>query len=328
MLVVCSPRLLLPLLMICWSLVPNAIPNAVADEGDEQKEKRVEIRIEIDGEGNIKGERNGEAMDEEELQAHVLRWQDKKHNQMLDAEGILALVGDDIDIPKDKLNKALTGKNMFVFRADDGDGEGEGFAWTSNDGELFEVKKNFLVSMSGAGGKYFVGVMLDSVGDALRSHVGLDEGQGLMVQGVIDDSPAEAAGLQANDILVEINGDAIDGEGGLVEAIQEAGENGDKVRFTIIRAGKEKIVKVKPGERKEDDVVRLQARLEGSGDDVEIIEVQPQSKKKKSRKRIRVKTRNDGDSSDGRNSQDLQKEVQELRALVEELRKSMGDDDE
>jgi hypothetical protein len=90
------------------------------------------------------------------------------------------------------------------------------------------------------GGRYRLGVALEPVGAALRAHLGIDDEVGLMVSQVLDDTPAEEIGLQRFDVLVGIAGDKINSgdQSSLVEAIEEAGEAGDRLRITFMRGGK------------------------------------------------------------------------------------------
>lgn len=52
----------------------------------------------------------------------------------------------------------------------------------------------------------YLGVSLQPMSDDLADSLGLDRNKGEIVQLVTDDSPAEAAGMQAGDIIVEVNG--------------------------------------------------------------------------------------------------------------------------
>jgi len=58
----------------------------------------------------------------------------------------------------------------------------------------------------------WLGVMFEPLGRKLAEHLGISPGGGVVLSRVVPGSPAEAAGLQALDILVEMDGDRIDVE--------------------------------------------------------------------------------------------------------------------
>ena len=70
--------------------------------------------------------------------------------------------------------------------------------------------------------------------------VGLDDrrdgGQGAIIAQVEDGTPAAAAGLLPGDIVIAVEGTAIDGGAGLVAAVRDQ-EPGDELEIRIIRGG-------------------------------------------------------------------------------------------
>jgi putative serine protease PepD len=74
-----------------------------------------------------------------------------------------------------------------------------------------------------------------------------DDGAARLVQ-VVETSPADRAGLQANDVITEVDGDAIETGDELRQAI-DAKKPGDRLTFTIRRSGDERTVRVTLGER-------------------------------------------------------------------------------
>lgn len=99
-------------------------------------------------------------------------------------------------------------------------------------------------------GKHFIGVHCDPIDEALRSHLGLEAGKGLIINQMTPDSPAEKAGLKNHDILLYAGEKPLSEVADLVAVINEAGEGGLIVELGIIRAGKEMSIEVTPEERR------------------------------------------------------------------------------
>ena len=98
-------------------------------------------------------------------------------------------------------------------------------------------------------GEYYLGLSLRPVGDTLRSHLRLEEEQGLVIMSVLEDSSASEAGLEQHDVLTFIDGVKIVGQQMLVDAIQEAGKNDREVELSYIRAGEHAKLSLKPMKR-------------------------------------------------------------------------------
>lgn len=87
-----------------------------------------------------------------------------------------------------------------------------------------------------------LGVLLESPGDALRAHLDLPE-HALILENVMEGLPADEAGLEQWDIVVEVNGESLDDEEALHHTLMES-EPGDEVDLVVIRHGKERKVSV------------------------------------------------------------------------------------
>ena len=87
----------------------------------------------------------------------------------------------------------------------------------------------------------FLGVSTSQVPDALRQHLGLQEGVGLVVELVEKDSPAEKAGLKKYDILNKLD-DQILINGQQLAVLIRAHKSSDSVKLTITRGGKQQTV--------------------------------------------------------------------------------------
>ncbi len=98
----------------------------------------------------------------------------------------------------------------------------------------------------------FLGVATSSVHPALREHLDLDEGFGIQVEQVLDDSPAGKAGLKKSDILILLNDQRLIGPEHLSLLVRSM-DSGEKVSLTVIRKGKEQKFEVELGERAESE---------------------------------------------------------------------------
>ena len=67
-----------------------------------------------------------------------------------------------------------------------------------------------------------MGIGIQSLGDQLGAYFGLDGREGVLVTSVREDSPAEAAGMRAGDVIISVGGEAIDGTGDLARMVREA----------------------------------------------------------------------------------------------------------
>lgn len=83
----------------------------------------------------------------------------------------------------------------------------------------------------------WLGVGLDEPDEALVSQLGLKDGAGLVVTYVAEDSPAAKAGLQKNDVLLEMEGQSLMVPAQLQKLVQ-ARKVGDKVTLKLLRGGK------------------------------------------------------------------------------------------
>jgi serine protease Do len=87
-----------------------------------------------------------------------------------------------------------------------------------------------------------LGIGVTTLTKQLSEHFGVTSG--VMVNEVRQDSAAAKAGLKAGDIIVEIEGKEVKGDGDLIRAIQEKKE-GD-VSLTIVRNGNRQTIRVTP----------------------------------------------------------------------------------
>jgi membrane-associated protease RseP (regulator of RpoE activity) len=96
--------------------------------------------------------------------------------------------------------------------------------------------------------EYWIGIPVAPVGDALRSHIRLSKGLGLVATAVIADSPAAKAGVQANDVLVKLGDKPLTTVEDLVAKIQE--NKDEPTTLEVIRGGMPRTLKITPQKRK------------------------------------------------------------------------------
>jgi membrane-associated protease RseP (regulator of RpoE activity) len=96
-------------------------------------------------------------------------------------------------------------------------------------------------------GRYWIGLACLPAGPELRKQWNLPENQGLVVQGVASDLPAEKGGIRKGDVLLKAGENELSTLPDLISAIQAAGEK--ELTIALLRDGKEQTVTVTPAER-------------------------------------------------------------------------------
>ena len=113
------------------------------------------------------------------------------------------------------------------------------------------VQKHVIVrSIAGGGGKLasadtvWLGVGVEEGSDVLAAQLGLRPGEGLVVNFVSTNSPAAAAGLKENDVLVELDGQTLVDPTQLRKLIRMH-EAGDTIKVAYFHAGKKQTASAK-----------------------------------------------------------------------------------
>ncbi|MGH2813314.1 MAG: S1C family serine protease [Actinomycetota bacterium] len=94
----------------------------------------------------------------------------------------------------------------------------------------------------------FLGVQMRSLDQQETERLGLEPNQGALIVGVEPGTGAEAAGLRAEDVIVEVDGTEISGPGEVGEVINRH-EPGDRITLVIIRGEERITVEAVLGER-------------------------------------------------------------------------------
>lgn len=123
---------------------------------------------------------------------------------------------------------------------------GLGFAMSSNVvTKVVEQLKEYGETRRG-----WLGVLLQDMDEDIASAVGLDSVKGALISNVVPDGPAEDAGLQPGDVLLNFDGKEVSDTRSLVRAVGNA-EVGKAVRVVVFRDGKTMTLKVTLGRRED-----------------------------------------------------------------------------
>ncbi len=114
----------------------------------------------------------------------------------------------------------------------------------------------------------FLGVKTDNMSEQLRRYFGAPEDQGILIEEVVEDSPAEKAGLQAGDVLLKIGDKKIRKSRDLIRAVSDF-EPEDEVKVFYLREKSEQTVTVTLG--KSDRPRYWSYRYDYDNDGVHII---------------------------------------------------------
>ena len=135
-------------------------------------------------------------------------------------------------------------------------------------GLSFAIPMNVVVDVyeqiraTGAVSRGWLGVLIQDVDQQLAESFELDRPKGALVSRVLPDSPAEKAGLEVGDVILNFNGVEIVRSSDLPPVVGRT-KAGDRVPVKVIRDGKTKSIKVLIGELPGDDA--LAAVSEGPG---------------------------------------------------------------
>ena len=145
----------------------------------------------------------------------------------------------------------------------------------------------------------WLGVVIQNVSDDIADSIGLAEAKGAMITKVTEDGPAAKSDIKAGDVIVAVNGDAVNDSRDLARKIAELEPDSD-VKLSLVRYGDKREVSMKlgsfptgkklaaleedkpadTGEQMKDLGLSLApaARIPGAGEDgVVITEVDPAS---------------------------------------------------
>ncbi|PJB71903.1 MAG: serine protease [Alphaproteobacteria bacterium CG_4_9_14_3_um_filter_47_13] len=144
--------------------------------------------------------------------------------------------------PMFNINGEVIGINTAIF-SPSGGSVGIGFAIPSN---LAKPVINQLIEF-GHTRRGWLGVRIQSVTEEIAESLGLDKERGALVASITETGPAQKAGLESGDIILEFNGKPIKEMRDLPRLVAET-PIGQKVEMTYWRDGKERKAHVEVGE--------------------------------------------------------------------------------
>ncbi|HHS12497.1 MAG TPA: Do family serine endopeptidase [bacterium] len=103
------------------------------------------------------------------------------------------------------------------------------------------IEKGFVV-------RAYMGLAMRNVDKVIADRFGMDRPTGVLVAEVVEDSPAEKAGMKPLDVILKLDGKEVT-QSNQVQNMVALKNPGDTVALTILRDGKERAVRIKLGQR-------------------------------------------------------------------------------
>lgn len=150
-------------------------------------------------------------------------------------------------------------------------GQGIGFAIPSNMAAniIDQIKSGNKVSRG------WIGVTIQDVDENTAKALGLKDSSGALVGSVLENEPAQKAGIKDGDVILAVDNENIDDSGALLRAIADKAPGSTAV-LTVWRDGKTINVNVKLGERKASNVSPAANNQKGQQEDSQLgISVRP-----------------------------------------------------
>lgn len=94
----------------------------------------------------------------------------------------------------------------------------------------------------------WLGVSIQNVTEDIAEALGLDEPRGAIISSIVEGGPADQAGFEREDVVLEIDGETVDGSRDLTRRVGNVAA-GDDVRFLVLRDGRERTIRATLGDR-------------------------------------------------------------------------------
>jgi serine protease Do len=134
-------------------------------------------------------------------------------------------------------NGVVVGINTFIFSSEDGTTLGIGFAIPVNIARMVvdEVKRYGKVR------GVWTGLVVAELNPNMAATLGLNAQSGLLVDRIVDGSPAASTDIQVGDVIIAVNGMAIEGAQEVNRAIYGL-HVGDTLELVVLRGGERKTI--------------------------------------------------------------------------------------
>lgn len=225
----------------------------------------------------------------------------------------------------------IRGEAIGVNTAINTSGQGIGFAVPIN---LARHVAEQLIA-HGTVKRAMMGVTLANMTPDIAEGFGLDSPQGVLIQSVFSDSPADRAGLRRNDVIVELNGQPVSDRDKFRLRIADT-PPGTKVRLGVLRDGRRQAIEVTLTDR--DDTIANARLVPPTADEAPEVGfavrelTADERREMRATSGVRVTTVNDGSEAQDKDIQagDVIEEVNrvavnsvaEFRAEVAKVRKA------
>ncbi len=160
------------------------------------------------------------------------------------------------------------------------------------------------MGMSGGGGRGRLGVYVDDLSEGLAEYFEVPDGKGILIEGIVEDSPAEKAGIKAGDVIIRIGDVRVGDTAELIEAISDM-EADEETPVALVRKGRERTVMVTVKESEYEKLLKRTFTIDiddGDGEHTILIE-----------------------GLDEEEAEELKEELEELREELKELRDELDD---
>ncbi|MEQ1832857.1 MAG: PDZ domain-containing protein [Candidatus Eisenbacteria bacterium] len=216
------------------------------------------------------------------------------------------------EVPEDEIDGKLKDLDLKIFDKD-GPVDLKGLKGLKGLGGLEGMHRlEGLADMQGfSTGRGRLGVRVESLNSELAEALGATGDNGVLVVQVMEDTPAQKAGLRAGDIIVKIDGASVDSPS---ELVKELGERDGSVSVRVLRKGvaKDLTAEIERGSSRDEGDVRVRVAPR-----IRIRDGNPEPGR--GPKVYRWNT-NDGAGESAELREELRQLKQELRELREQMR--------
>lgn len=102
--------------------------------------------------------------------------------------------------------------------------------------------------------KAWLGVYLQDINRDIKEAMDLKSKRGALIAGVVEESPAEEAGIEEEDVIVEFDGEKVRSSSSLTGLVKKHSP-GDEITLKVVREGKEKKIIITLGKRPKEEFI-------------------------------------------------------------------------